>query len=57
VIEYSTDPELIYEKYKQLVDVIVDGGYGRNVASTVVDFSEGEAQVVRQGLGDLTPYL
>ena len=41
VIEYMTDPELIYEKYEQLVDAVIDGGYGQNVASTVVDCTGG----------------
>ncbi|ADY50966.1 Sua5/YciO/YrdC/YwlC family protein [Pseudopedobacter saltans DSM 12145] len=57
IIEYSTDPELIYEKYKDLVDVVVDGGYGNNVASTVVDCTEGDFEIVRQGLGNLEEYL
>lgn len=56
VVEYSTDPELIYEKYKGLVDVVIDGGYGKNVASTVVDFTNGEMEVIREGLGDLEPF-
>src|SRR5690606_10826441 len=37
IIEYSTDPELIHEKYEELVDLVIDGGYGGNVASTIVD--------------------
>ena len=53
VIEYMTDPELIYEKYEQLVDVVIDGGYGQNVASTVVDCSGGTIDIIRQGLGEL----
>lgn len=53
VIEYMTDPELIYEKYEQLVDVVVDGGYGQNVASTVVDCTGGTIDIIRQGLGEL----
>ncbi|SFC32725.1 tRNA threonylcarbamoyl adenosine modification protein, Sua5/YciO/YrdC/YwlC family [Flexibacter flexilis DSM 6793] len=57
VIEYSTDPELIYEKYQHLVDLVIDGGYGNNVASTIVDCSEGEPEIVRQGLGDIEQYL
>ena len=57
VIEYATDPELIYEKYKLLVDAVIDGGYGQNVASTVVNFSEGNYRVEREGLGDITPFL
>ncbi len=53
VIEYMTDPELIYEKYEQLVDVVIDGGYGQNVASTVVDCTGGIIDIIRQGLGEL----
>ena len=49
VIEYTTDPELIYEKWQNLVDVVIDGGYGDNVASTVIDLSEGEPTVLREG--------
>lgn len=52
VIEYTTDPELIYEKWKDKVDLIIDGGYGGNVASTIVDLSENEIKVVREGKGD-----
>ncbi|SNZ00082.1 L-threonylcarbamoyladenylate synthase [Flagellimonas pacifica] len=53
VLEYTTDPELIYEKWQNLVDVVIDGGYGGNVASTVVDLSEGYPEVVREGKGSL----
>lgn len=57
VVEYATDPELIYEKFKALVDVVIDGGYGNNVASTVVDFTNGNMEIVREGLGDLEPFM
>jgi tRNA threonylcarbamoyl adenosine modification protein (Sua5/YciO/YrdC/YwlC family) len=53
ILEYSTDPELIYEKYKDKVDLVIDGGYGDNTPSTVVDCTTGEFQVLRQGKGDL----
>jgi len=53
VIEYTTDPELIYEKYRDFADVVIDGGYGRNEASTVVDCTSDEIIIVRQGLGNL----
>lgn len=53
LIEYTTDPELIYEKYKNLVDIVIDGGYGGNLASTVLDCTSGEIEVVREGLGSL----
>lgn len=53
IIEYTTDPELILEKWNGLVDLVIDGGYGDNQASTVIDFSEGEAFVVREGKGSL----
>lgn len=53
VVEYMTDPELIHEKYGNLVDLVIDGGYGKNVASTVVDCTGDEITIVRQGIGDL----
>ncbi len=53
VIEYTTDPELIYEKWQNKVDLVIDGGYGDNVGSTIIDFSEGEAEVIREGKGSL----
>ena len=53
VIEYTTDPELIHEKWDDLVDVVIDGGYGDNVASTVIDLSDGEPVVLREGKGSL----
>ena len=51
IIEYSTDPELIAEKYEHLVDIVIDGGYGENVASTIVDLTSGEPEILRQGKG------
>ena len=53
VIEYTTDPELIHEKYGALVDLVIDGGYGNNEASTVVYCTGDEPEIVRQGLGEL----
>ncbi|QJW89642.1 threonylcarbamoyl-AMP synthase [Spirosoma taeanense] len=53
VIEYSTDPELIFEKFQHQVDIVVDGGYGGNVASTIVDATNDEFLIIRQGLGEL----
>jgi tRNA threonylcarbamoyl adenosine modification protein (Sua5/YciO/YrdC/YwlC family) len=53
VLEYSTDPELIFEKWQHLVDVVIDGGYGDNVASTIIDLSEFEPVVVREGKGSI----
>lgn len=57
IIEYSTDPELIHEKYEDLVDLVIDGGYGDNVASTIIDLTNGEFEVVREGKGDIEDYL
>lgn len=51
LIEYTTDPELIYEKYKDLVDIVIDGGFGGNQASTVIDCTSDEFEVLRQGKG------
>ena len=53
IIEYTTDPELIFEKWQNLVDLVIDGGYGDNTASTVIDFSQGQAEVIREGKGSL----
>ena len=53
VIEYTTDPELIFEKWQNLVDLVIDGGYGNNVASTIIDLSGDEPIVVREGKGSL----
>ena len=53
MVEYTTDPELIYERYGDDVDIVIDGGYGDNVPSTVVDCTGDEAEVVREGKGDV----
>lgn len=53
VIEYTTDPELIAEKYDKLVDLVIDGGSGMNIASTVVDLTKNEVEILREGLGSL----
>ena len=53
LLEYTTDPELIYEKWRTLVDVVIDGGYGDNVASTVIDLSKGEPEIIREGKGSV----
>jgi tRNA threonylcarbamoyl adenosine modification protein (Sua5/YciO/YrdC/YwlC family) len=57
VIEYSTDPELIHEKFENLVDLVIDGGYGENVASTVVDCTTGSFEILRQGKGELNLFI
>ena len=54
VLEYTTDPELIVEKWGKLVDVVIDGGYGDNVASTIIDLTNGDPEVIREGKGDLS---
>ena len=53
IIEYTTDPELIAEKFGDLVDLVIDGGYGGNIPSTVVDCTGEVPQIVRQGKGEL----
>jgi len=52
-VEYTTDPELINERFGHLVDIVIDGGPGGIVQSTVVDCTGEEPLVVRQGLGEL----
>ena len=53
ILEYSTDPELIYEKFKDIADVVIDGGYGELTPSTVVDCSGDEILILREGKGQL----
>lgn len=52
VLEYSTDPELIFEKWQNRVDLVIDGGYGDNVGSTIVDLSGYEPVLIRAGKGE-----
>ncbi|TNF43011.1 MAG: threonylcarbamoyl-AMP synthase [Bacteroidetes bacterium] len=53
ILEYSTDPELIHEKYLEIADIVVDGGYGEFIPSTVVDCTGDEITIVREGKGVL----
>lgn len=53
VLEYSTDPELIFEKWQNLVDMVIDGGYGDNTPSTIIDLSGHEPEIIREGKGSL----
>lgn len=53
LVEYTTDPELILEKWDNIVDLVIDGGYGNNVASTVIDLSTDTPEVLREGKGTL----
>ncbi len=53
LIEYTTDPELIFEKWQDRVDLVIDGGYGDNVPSTIIDVSGDEVEVIREGKGSL----
>ena len=53
IIKYTTDPKTIFEKHENEVDAVIDCGYGKNVASTVVDCRGGEVEILRQGAGNL----
>jgi len=53
IIEYTTDPELIHEKFGDLVDLVIDGGFGGNIPSTVIDCIGNEPVITRQGKGEL----
>lgn len=52
-IEYTTDPELIHEKYSHLIDLVIDGGHGGTEASTIIDYTSEEFEIIRQGKGIL----
>ncbi|MCF6167844.1 L-threonylcarbamoyladenylate synthase [Lutibacter sp.] len=53
LIEYTTDPELIFEKWESRVDIVIDGGYGGNIPSTIIDLSDDEITVLREGKGSI----
>lgn len=53
ILEYTTDPELIHERYGDLVDLVIDGGYGGNIPSTIVDCSSDEIEIIREGAKEL----
>lgn len=53
LLEYTTDPELIFEKWEQKVDAVIDGGFGDNNASTIIDLSKDEIEILREGKGSL----
>ena len=57
LIEYTTDPELIYEKYGNIVDIVIDGGYGDNIPSTVVNCVDENYSVIRQGKGIIENFI
>jgi tRNA threonylcarbamoyl adenosine modification protein (Sua5/YciO/YrdC/YwlC family) len=51
-VEDYTDPEIIHDKFEKLVDVVIDGGVGGIVPSTIIDFSKGEPELIREGAGE-----
>jgi tRNA threonylcarbamoyl adenosine modification protein (Sua5/YciO/YrdC/YwlC family) len=57
IIDYTTDPELIHERFKDLVDIVIDGGYGDIEASTVIDCTGDEPEIIREGKGPVEGLL
>lgn len=53
IIEYTTDPEIIFENWKNKVDLVIDGGFGGNIPSTVVDVTQGYPEIIREGKGSV----
>ena len=53
ILEYITDPELIHEKYENILDLVIDGGYGKNEASTIIDCTGDEPEIIREGIGPI----
>ncbi len=51
-VEDYTDPELMYEKFEKLVDIVIDGGVGGMVPSTIINYASGEPEVIREGAGE-----
>ncbi|RLD67452.1 MAG: threonylcarbamoyl-AMP synthase [Bacteroidetes bacterium] len=53
IIEYLTDPELIHEKYEDIAQIVIDGGYGNTTASSIVDCTGGDIEIIREGVEEL----
>ena len=53
VLEYTTDPSLIAEKWDKLVDIVIDAGFGGNIGSTVIDLTTPEPTLIREGKGSI----
>jgi tRNA threonylcarbamoyl adenosine modification protein (Sua5/YciO/YrdC/YwlC family) len=53
VLEYTTDPELIFEKWQHIVDIVIDGGYGDNLGSTIIDLTTEQPTILREGKGSV----
>lgn len=57
ITEYITDPELIHERYKKLVAIVINGGFGSNEPSTIIDCTGDDPKIIRQGIGVIEGYL
>jgi len=53
ILDYITDPELIHDKYEKLINIVIDGGFGNNEASTIIDCTSNDPEVLREGIGSL----
>ena len=53
ILEYITDPELIHEKYENQIDIVIDGGFGQNEASTIIDCTQNDPEILREGIGSI----
>ena len=51
IVEYTTDPSLIHDKFEKLVDIVIDGGFGNNVPSTIIDCTGAVPEIIREGAG------
>jgi tRNA threonylcarbamoyl adenosine modification protein (Sua5/YciO/YrdC/YwlC family) len=57
IAEYTTDPEIIYDRFHKLVDIVIDGGFGNNVPSSIINCTNGEVELLREGMGDISLFL
>lgn len=54
ILDYTTDPDLIYERWENNIDLMLEDGFGGNIPSTVVNLCGNELEIIRQGKGDLS---
>ena len=54
ILDYTTDPDLIYERWENYIDLMLEDGFGGNIPSTVVNLCGNELEIIRHGKGDLS---
>ena len=57
ILDYTTDPEILFEKWNSEIDLMLSDGYGKNNPSTVIDLTKSPYEIIRKGAGDISENL